>query len=113
MLTVTTWSKIDAVMTAASIWSMLARRGGPTEKLTLEQDLIDWAGIRRFQLRSSFAYTVVSLDESRAWLVYVDRSSNPNYDASVCLWKRQDELANGLDGCSLPLSSMDCPKLAL
>lgn len=69
-------------------------------KLTLEQDLIDLGWHQKeFQLRSSFAYTVVSLDESRVLgCVYVNRSSNPEYDASVCLWVRQDELATGLDG---------------
>ena len=92
----------DAVMSSRQhLWSMFGEAWRwPTEKLTLEQDLIDLGWHQKeFQLRSSFAYTVVSLDESRVLgCVYVDRSSNPNYDASVCLWARQDELATGLDG---------------
>ena len=38
----------------------------PTANLTLEQDLIDLGWHQKeFQIRSSFTYTVMSLDESR------------------------------------------------
>lgn len=90
-----------AVMSSrAHLWAMFgAVWGWPDEDLTLEQDLIDLGWHQKeFQLRSSFAYIVVSLDEARVLgCVYVDQSPNPNYDAGVCLWVRQDELVNGLD----------------
>jgi hypothetical protein len=46
----------------------------PTEDLTLEQNLIDLGWHQKeFQMRSSFAYTVVSLDESRViGAIYID-----------------------------------------
>lgn len=91
----------DAVMSSREhLWSMFgAVWGWPAADLTLEQDLIDlgWHH-KEFQGRSSFAYTVVSLDEARVLgCVYVDAARHPQYDATVCLWVRQDELANGLD----------------
>jgi len=67
--------------------------------LTLEQDLIDLGWHQKeFQRRRSFAYTVVSLDESRVLgCVYIDPSSKNGYDAEVYLWARQSELASGLE----------------
>lgn len=91
----------DAVMSSRQhLWSTFGEVWSwPTDSLTLEQDLIDLGWHQKeFQRRSSFAYTVVSLDESQVLgCVYVDRSPNPKYDAGVCLWVRQSEVANGLD----------------
>jgi hypothetical protein len=67
--------------------------------LTLEQDLIDlgWHH-KEFQRRTSFAYTVMNLDESRCLgCVYFYPTDKPNYDALAILWVRQSELASGLD----------------
>ncbi len=71
----------------------------PSPELTLEQDLIDLAWHQKeFQNRSSFAYTVMSLDESTCLgCVYVYPSEKAGYDAKVILWVRQSELKNGLD----------------
>lgn len=91
----------DAVMSSRDhLWAMFGEVWGwPAADMTLEQDLIDLGWHQKeFQIRSSFAYTVVSLDEARVLgCVYVDASRNPRYEAAVCLWVRQDELANGLD----------------
>ena len=67
--------------------------------LTLEEDLVNLGWHQKeFELRRSFAFTVMSPDESRCLgCVYVDPSEKLDYDAKVFLWVRQSELANGLD----------------
>lgn len=71
----------------------------PKDDLTLEQDLIDLGWHQKeFQKRSSFAYTMMSLDESRCLgCVYILPSNNEQYDAMVIMWVRKSELTNGLD----------------
>ena len=71
----------------------------PTRELTLEQDLIDLGWHQKeFQKRSSFAYTVMSLDESVCLgCVYIYPSSNSVYDAEITMWVRESEVKNGLD----------------
>ncbi len=67
--------------------------------LTLEQNLIDLGWHQKeFQMRSTFAYTVMNPDESQCLgCIYIEPSSNPNYEAMVFLWVRQSEVASGLD----------------
>ena len=69
------------------------------EGLTLEQDLIDLGWHQKeFQRRTSFAYTMMSLDESRCLgCVYFYPSPYQDYDAYALLWARQSELASGLE----------------
>ena len=71
----------------------------PADDLTLEQDLIDLGWHQKeFQMKSSFAFTVMRLDESRCLgCVYVDPSDKKGFDAQVILWVRQSELETGLD----------------
>ncbi|MEL7224353.1 MAG: GNAT family N-acetyltransferase [Cyanobacteria bacterium P01_D01_bin.36] len=71
----------------------------PSPTLTLEQDLIDLGWHQKeFQNRSSFAYTVMSLGETRCLgCVYIYPAEPVEYDAQVILWARQSELANGLE----------------
>lgn len=71
----------------------------PTKELTLEQDLIDLGWHQKeFQRRSSFAYTIMSLDESVCLgCLYIYNASNPAYDAEIVMWVRQSEVLNGLD----------------
>jgi hypothetical protein len=71
----------------------------PKTDLTFEQDLIDLGWHQKeFQRRSSFAYTVMKLDESQCLgCVYIMPSDNEQYDAMVILWVRKSELANNLD----------------
>jgi len=89
----------DAVMSSVehlkSIWSRSAWPIG----LTLEQNLIDLGWHQKeFQTRSSFAYTVVSLDESVVLgCVYIEPTRKRDYDAVVYLWARQSVLASGLE----------------
>ncbi len=71
----------------------------PTKDLTFEQDLIDLGWHQKeFQRRTSFAFTVMSLDEKECLgCVYIYPSSNAEYDAGIVMWVRQSEVKNGLD----------------
>ncbi len=69
------------------------------EGLTLEEDLIDLGWHQReFTLGSSFAYTVMDLDESTCLgCVYLNPTAKRSYDVAVTMWVRASELSNGLD----------------
>ena len=71
----------------------------PTKELSYEQDLIDLGWHQKeFQRKTSFAYTVMNLDETECLgCMYIYPSDNPNFDAIVIMWVRQSEVANGLD----------------
>ena len=71
----------------------------PAANLSLEQDLIDLGWHQKeFQNRTSFAYTVMSLGETRCLgCVYIYPAEPTEYDAQVILWARQSELAHGLE----------------
>jgi len=71
----------------------------PDKDLTLEQDLIDLAWHHKeFQRRSSFAYTVMAVDESECLgCVYIYPSLLSGYDAEVYLWVRKSAHEKGLD----------------
>lgn len=88
----------DAVMSSQEHLLELFGPGWP-EGLTLEQNLIDLGWHQKeFQRRRSFAYTVVSPDETRTLgCVYIYPTRKRGYDAEVYLWARQTELASGLE----------------
>jgi hypothetical protein len=67
--------------------------------LTLEQNIIELGWHQtEFQLRTSFAYTVVSLDELEVMdCVYIYPTQKAEIDAEVTLWVRQSRVAEGLD----------------
>ena len=69
----------------------------PPEDLSLEQDLVDLGWHQKeFQIRSSFAYTVVSLDDSRVLgCVYIFPTSKSGFDANITMWVRSDVLSKG------------------
>ena len=71
----------------------------PSKDLTFEQDLIDLGWHQKeFQRRSSFAYTVVSLDESEViGCLYINPSVKGDYDAEIDMWVRASVLDQGLD----------------
>ena len=53
---------------------------------------------KEFQNRTSFAYTMVTLDESKVLgCVYFYPTEKPDYDAEVFMWVIESELKNGLD----------------
>ncbi len=71
----------------------------PEDDLSFEQDLIDLGWHQKeFQIRSSFTYTVVSLDESRVLgCIYIFPSTKPGYDAEITMWVRADIVDEGYD----------------
>jgi len=92
----------DAVM--SSVEHLLKTKPfGPNQKwpigLTLEQNLIDLGWHQKeFQMRTSFAYTVMNLDESQCTgCIYIEPTDKADYDAKVYLWVRQSEVESGLD----------------
>ena len=88
----------DAVMSSVEHIQKIWGTKWP-EGYTLEQGLIDLGWHQKeFQRRRSFAFTVVSLDESRVLgTVYLNPTRKVGYDAVVYLWARQSELASGLE----------------
>lgn len=89
----------EAVMTSVPHLKTIFPGGAWPEGLTLEQNLIDLGWHQKeFQIRRSFAYTVVTLDESRViGCVYINPTRKRGYDAAVYLWARASELPNGLE----------------
>lgn len=67
--------------------------------LTLEQNTIELGWHQaEFQQRTSFAYTVVALDDSEVLgCLYFYPTGNPGYDVEISMWVRQSRVAEGLD----------------
>lgn len=91
----------DAVMTSVDhLRGVFGERSRwPPKDLTLEQDLIDLGWHQKeFQIRSSFAYTVMNLDESQCLgCMYIFPSREPDYEADIFMWVRKSEFDKGLD----------------
>lgn len=101
MLTVNDAAKdYDAVMSSvAHLKKVWPGSGWPEDSLTIEQNLValGWHQ-QEFWNRSSFAYTVVTLDESQViGCVYIDPTRKRGYDTEVYLWVRESELKRGTD----------------
>ncbi len=90
----------DAVITSAERLKTVFRPGDTwPDGLTLEQNLkeLAWHEIE-FQDRRSFAYTVVSLDESQVLgCLYLYPTGQGGHDVEVSLWVRASEAETGLD----------------
>jgi len=75
--------------------------GGPWPRpgFTLEENLADLERHQQeFLNRKAFAYTVVSLDETRVLgCVYINPPETTDSDAVVVMWVRQTEYDKGLD----------------
>jgi hypothetical protein len=90
----------DAVVTSEERLRTVYEPGGDWPSgLTLEQNIIELGWHQaEFQLRTSFAYTVVSLDEAEVLgCVYIYPSLKDEYDAEITLWVRQSRVAEELD----------------
>jgi hypothetical protein len=89
----------DAVMTSVQHLKSIWPGGSWPEGLTFEQDLIDLGWHQKeFQIRRSFAYTVVTPSESLVTgCVYINPTRKRGYDAVVYLWARQSELQGGME----------------
>ena len=71
----------------------------PSKELTFEQDLIDLGWHQKeFQRRSSFTYTVLSLDERTVLgCIYIFPTDKITFDSSVTMWVRKSAYDEGLD----------------
>ena len=71
----------------------------PKPGFTLEENLADLERHQQeFLSRKAFAYTVVSLDETRVLgCVYINPPDTTDSDAVVVMWVRQTEYDKGLD----------------
>jgi hypothetical protein len=89
----------DAVMSSVDELKTIRPDSDWPVGLTLEGNLIDLGWHQReFLTRRSFAYTVVSLDETRVLgCVYIYPTRKRGYDAEVYLWARETKLGIGLD----------------
>jgi hypothetical protein len=90
----------DAVMSSAQhLKGLFGTHDTWPEGLTLEDDLVDLGWHQReFKLRRSFAYTVMSLDETKCLgCFYIEPSEKVAFEARVILWVRQSELDTGLE----------------
>ena len=89
-----------AVMSSEHRLKTVFRENGdwPTG-LTLDQNVMELGWHQtEFELRTSFAYTVVSLDESRVLgCLYIYPFDKGGYDAHATMWVRADMLDSGLD----------------
>jgi len=91
----------DAVMTSIEHLQGVfgSQSKWPSKDLTLEQDLIDLGWHQKeFQRRSSFTYTVVTLDESKViGCIYIFPTTKGDFNATVEMWVRASVLDAGLD----------------
>jgi len=71
----------------------------PSQDLSIEQNLVDLGWHQKeFEIKNSFAFTVMNLDESKCLgCIYIDPSEKSGYDAKMICWVRKSEIANGLD----------------
>ncbi|MBN2003913.1 MAG: GNAT family N-acetyltransferase [Anaerolineae bacterium] len=71
----------------------------PEEGFTIEDNLTDLERHQQeFLNRKAFAYTVVTLDESRVLgCVYINPTKRGDAEAEVRMWVRQSEYDHGLD----------------
>lgn len=101
MLTIDDVDKdFEAVMeSAARLKGLLDPNSSWPDGLTKKEDTIDLAWHQReFTLCHSFAYTVVSADESRCLgCMYIFPSNNPKFDALVFYWARAGHNADAFD----------------
>ena len=89
----------EAVTSSSDHLSKVWPETGWPAGLTLRQNLIDlgWHE-KEFQNRTSFAYTMVTLDESKVLgCVYFFPSRKASHDVEIFMWVRASELAKGLD----------------
>lgn len=89
----------DAVMSSVEHLRTIWPGGKWPVGLTLEQNLIDLGWHQKeFQLRRSFAYTVVNPTGSTVvGCVYIEPTKKRGHDAEVFLWTRASELAGGME----------------
>ncbi len=87
----------DAVITSVNHLQGIfgPRSKWPSKDLTFEQDLIDLGWHQKeFQIRSSFAYTVMNPGESQCLgCIYIFPSTKSGFDAEVYMWVKKSAYA--------------------
>lgn len=90
----------DAVMSSETRLRTIYEPGEEWPRgLTLKENTIEtgWHETE-FQLRTSFAFTVVSLDESQVLgCMYIYPTTKAGYDVEIRMWVREPEADSGLD----------------
>ena len=89
----------EAVIESRELLHAMFGSPWPKPGFTLEENLADLERHQHeFLSRKAFAYTVVSLDETRVLgCVYIDPPETTDSDAVVVMWVRQTEYDKGLD----------------
>ncbi len=89
----------EAVIESRELLHTMSGGSWPRPGFTIEENLADLERHQQeFLSRKAFAYTVVSLDETRVLgCVYIEPSETADSDAVVVMWVRQTESDNGLD----------------
>lgn len=89
----------EAVMESQQMLLKETNGRWPREGFTLEENLADLERHQQeFLNREAFAYTVVSLDESRVLgCLYIKPVEDREAEASIRMWVRQTEYDRGLD----------------
>jgi hypothetical protein len=92
----------DAVMSSrADLVGLFPGSDWPGDNLSLEQDLIDLAWHQKeFQIGSSYAYTVITPDETRVLgCIYLFPPADVVHQADVTFWVRSDLLGSDFKAC--------------
>ncbi len=89
----------EAVIESRELLHSMFSGSWPREGFTLKENLTDLGQHQQeFLNREAFAYTVVSLDESRVLgCVYINPARKVDTNAEVYMWVRQSEHDQGLD----------------
>jgi len=89
----------EAVMESWELLHTMFGGSWPRPGFSLEENFVDLERHQKeFLSRKAFAYTVMSLDETRVLgCVYIDPPETTDSDAVVVMWVRQIEYDKGLD----------------
>ena len=89
----------DAVMSSVEHLVDIWPGSGWPVGLTVEQNLVDLGWHQgEFERRTSFAFTVVTLDERRVvGCVYINPTRKRGHDAQVYLWAREAAMGSAAD----------------
>lgn len=89
----------EAVIESRELLQSMFGGDWPREGFTLEENLADLERHQQeFLDREAFAYTVVSLDETRVLgCLYINPTKKIKADAVIHMWVRQSEFDKGLD----------------
>jgi hypothetical protein len=90
----------DAVMTSIDhLQQIFPNSNWPQKEMTFEQNLIDLGWHQKeFQLRRSFAFTVVRLDESEViGSLYINPTKKGDFEVSITMWVRASVMDQDMD----------------